>query len=346
VAHDQEPTANAAAEPVDGSAAGAVAAEAGSEAGADAGEAPVRRTRRERGAELYAAARARADAARARAEATRTDLEQRRSSNPWVDTGLRLHEANAVIGGIVLAGALAFRLFLFFIPYVFTFVVGLGQYSTTASAEEAAQAGGMSGLAATAVADAASMSQGARWTALATGAIATLWAARGLYRVMRLVYGLAWQVQLPSVRRPWLAPIVIVALTAGVGLNARGLKWTRDHLGGTGIGLTILAGVAMGALWLLVSLHLPRADGTRWVDVLPGAVLVGVGGQALHLATVVYFVGRVASLGERYGSMGTALGVLSWAYMLGWLMTMAAILNAVVHGVRNRPDAATRVTSP
>ena len=265
-----------------------------------------------------------------RAVATKESIEGRRPTSPLIDAGFRLGEHNRAVGGVVLAGALAFRIFIFSVPFVFVFFVTLGLYGSADSPADAASAGGMSGLAANMVSDASTASQGARLTALIAGTFAMLWAAYGLARVMRITHALVWRCGLNRLSRPWIAPLVVIGYTLAATGLLRLLKFARDHLGTLGSGVTVGALLVFAALWLGVSMMLPRDERTNWFDLVPGALLVGLGVQVLHLATVYYFTAKVSSLSERYGALGAALGLLSWCYVVGWLFAGSAVLNAVV----------------
>lgn len=273
-------------------------------------------------------------AARERALRRVSELEGRRHASPFIDAGFRLGETNRAVGGVVLAGAVAFRLFVFLVPLGFTYVVALGVYGDYGSPSDAARAGGLGGLAADVVQDASAASGGFQWTAVLTGAAATLWAGYGLARVLRIVHALSWRSPLRAPRHPLLLPVWPVGVTLAAMAVTRLMKAARDHLGAVGTGVTVAGLVAFGALWLVVSRQLPRAEGSGWPDLLPGAAMVAVGTQALHLATIWYFAARIDGLSERYGAMGTALGVLSWAYLVGWMCSMSGVLNAVVFEVR------------
>ena len=97
--------------------------------------------------------------------------------------------------------------------------------------------------------------------------------------------------------------------------------------------------VVPGSLWLWASTDVfPSAPGTTWRDMLPGAVLVGVGVQMLHVVTVVWIARSLESKSETYGALGAALTILLWAYLLGRLITAAASLNTVVWRQRSQPD--------
>ncbi len=107
--------------------------------------------------------------------------------------------------------------------------------------------------------------------------------------------------------------------------------------------LTELAALVL--LWLLVSRHLPHDTGAgSWYDFLPGALFVGFGVVAMRVAMVVYLAPASAGLFERYGSIGIALVMLTWAYWLGLIIVGSAELNAAVFRSRlNGPVSWRRV---
>ena len=74
---------------------------------------------------------------------------------------------------------------------------------------------------------------------------------------------------------------------------------------------------------------------------LPGALLFGIGVQALHIVTVVWIARSLESKSETYGALGAALTILLWAYLLGRLITASAALNVVLWGDRSGSRTAT-----
>src|ERR671937_1924735 len=74
--------------------------------------------------------RLKAEQARAldRIESTRKKIEAKRPESRFLDTAFGAFEHDVAAGGGVLAGAVAFRVFLFLVPYVFVIVTlfGLG----------------------------------------------------------------------------------------------------------------------------------------------------------------------------------------------------------------------------
>src|SRR6187200_512767 len=108
---------------------------------------------------------------RAAAERTRALLQERadrleraRPEVAALDVAFSTYERDRGAGGGLLAGALAYRFFFMLLPLVFLFVVGLGfldSVDNTAPAD-AAKSLGMSGAAASAVADSADLSSGSQ----------------------------------------------------------------------------------------------------------------------------------------------------------------------------------------
>ena len=98
---------------------------------------PARESVRERVAHL-----------RERAERTRAGIEARRADSASIDTAFDAVERDAQSGGGVLAAAVAFRLFMFLVPYAFVMCTGFGLASTAAGQDpgDAARSAGIGGL--------------------------------------------------------------------------------------------------------------------------------------------------------------------------------------------------------
>ena len=84
------------------------------------------------------------------------------------------------------------------------------------------------------------------------------------------------------------------------------------------------------ALWLGVSLLLPRDPRASWVALLPGSLLIGVGVWLIQLFSVYVLASRVDKASTLYGSLGVAAALLAWLYVLGRLIVAAAMLNATL----------------
>ena len=70
--------------------------------------------------------------------------------------------------------------------------------------------------------------------------------------------------------------------------------------------------------------------GSSWRDQLPGAVLVGLGTQLIHLAVVLYLAPKIGRSSELYGALGAATVLLLWLYLVARLIVAAAFLNAAL----------------
>ena len=85
--------------------------------------------------------------------------------------------------------------------------------------------------------------------------------------------------------------------------------------------------IPVGA-WLFVSWHMPHAPGVPWTTFVPGALFFGVGLEGLHLVTVYWIANAdLENKTDTYGAIGFALALLLWAYLLGRLITSAAVIN-------------------
>jgi uncharacterized BrkB/YihY/UPF0761 family membrane protein len=76
----------------------------------------------------------------------------------------------------------------------------------------------------------------------------------------------------------------------------------------------------------------------RWPDLLPGAVLVGLGLAVLQGLTADLIAPKLEHDAALYGSLGVSLVVLGWLYVVGRLIVSAPLLNAAL--VQHRRPAA------
>ena len=148
---------------------------------------------------------------RERAERTRAGIEARRADSASIATAFEAVERDAQSGGGVLAAAVAFRLFMFLVPYAFVMVTGFGLASTAAGQDpgDAARSAGIGGLLASAVASTSTLSLANRIVALVVGGFALALTARSLVGVLWIVHRLIWRVQPPRKPSPW-APLILV----------------------------------------------------------------------------------------------------------------------------------------
>ncbi len=255
--------------------------------------------------------------------------EAARSRHTTVDFGFRLLERDASIGGGLLAGALAYRLFVLLLPTALLFVSGLGLYADAAdkSTSEAAREAGLHGLIASQVASASASNAG--WLVFLLIVPVVLYATATLYRALAIVHAIVWQ---GSGRGARATPRGIGMLFGALLLviaAAQIVGWIRRHdqLGGLTALLVYL--VLAGGAWLLVSLHLPHRD-VAWHALLPGATLVGVGLLFVNVFNVYVTTRLVEGRADTYGALGIATALLLSLVIVGRLMVLSAELNALL----------------
>jgi len=269
-----------------------------------------------------------------RARILRGNVEAARADHASVDLGFTLVERDSAIGGGLLAGALAYRLFVLLLPTALLCVSGLGLYADTVdqSPAKVAKEAGLHGLIASQVASTASSN--ARWLVFVLMIPAVLYALAKLYRAIAIVHGLAWQGSGRGHRTtPKGVGILGAALVVVLGA-AELVGWIRRHdqLGG----LTALAVylVVVGGAWLIVSLQLPRRD-VRWTALVPGALLVGVGLLFINVFNVYVTTRLVEDRANTYGALGIAAALLLSLVLVGRVIVLSAELNAAVDDLRD-----------
>jgi len=279
-----------------------------------------------------AGARAGVTKAQSRAVDAYKRLEAARQTNHMVDAGFHFYERDLGAGGGVLAGALAFRLFLFAIPYVFVLITLFGSVADlqNESGQEAARTAGLTGLIGKSVADAQRQTSSTKVISIVVGLFALLLAARAVVKTLRAVHALAWRVPLTRLRNSTRAAAVLVAIIFGASLVATGVSKVRSERPGIGLLLGVSLIVVWGAAWLGISWLLPHAKDIPWTALIPGALLFGLVVWAMHLLTVFYFARKVSHASETYGAIGSAIGILLALYLIGRAMSASATLNATL----------------
>jgi uncharacterized BrkB/YihY/UPF0761 family membrane protein len=299
-----------------------------------AGSSPAEQARRERvEAEQVAhlgRLRARQAALRTRAGQLSERAEAERGRHGSVDAVYELVERDQEVGGGIIAGALAYRLFIWLLPLALVAVVGLGVVSDAASEspEQAADSVGLTGIVSGSVASAAESST--RWYALLIGIPVLLFATRSVLRALIGAHRLIWGDVRSAVPKPTLRATVrllalLVAAIAFIGVAGAARK--------SGVGLGVLASILVAVpyigIWLLVSLGLPHR-GTDWTALLPGAVLFGFGFEVLHLIGAYVLAPYSITKQGTYGVLGAAAVLLLALFMLSRLIVFTAMLNTTI----------------
>jgi membrane protein len=267
---------------------------------------------------------------REKAESVTAAAEARRDDSRLYDAVFLVYERNRLLPASLLVGALASRIVIYLIPFLAMLIFALGLYEDAGGAGTAA-ASSIADIFAQAVADSADASQGFRLAALIATTLAVVYAANSLGRLVRRSTALVWGVPYRRASRPWTTPAGVLALSA-VGMLVSSLgSWSQDWTLELLIGVLTVEFVFLVVLWLFVSWKLPHDPAaTRWSDFLPGAIVLAVGVVGLRVGMVVYFVPHSADLAQRYGSIGVALVMLTWAYWLWMIIIGGSEINAAL----------------
>jgi uncharacterized BrkB/YihY/UPF0761 family membrane protein len=226
-------------------------------------------------------------------------------------------------GGGLLAGGIAYRFFLWLVPFGLTVaaVLGLWAAEDPGSVENSAREFGIGAAAAETIASDLSGSAPSRSSLLALGLVLTLWFSLGAVRALRLAAAIAWQLKPTRVARPFHAVVAFNGLFLGVAAAA----------------LTLVA-VPTATAYAAIRLLPRRSD--DWRDLLPGAILVGIGTQGLQVAMVVYFAPKLESSSQLYGALGVAVTILVYLYVVARLVSISLFLDATLWERRTLAAAA------
>jgi membrane protein len=280
--------------------------------------------------------------ARARRSATeletraRREFERARDRHASVRILVQAFESDRRRAGGLLAGGLAYKIFLWQIPLVLFLVSAFGLVLDFAGDDPAdvARQTGMTAALASAIAKAVAASSSARWWLMLLGAFVTIWAGRGVYRGVRLVSELAWDARAPKGHS--LKGSLVVT---GIGLLAIAMQVLLlkafSALDVPGV-VEFLVGLFLASALSLWMLSLLPRDDASWPAVLPGAILFGVGLRLLGLAASTYFAVRLDRTSDLYGALGIAIVMMLYLFVLARLFVAAQFLNATLYRRRQR----------
>lgn len=284
-------------------------------------------------------ARARRSAAELETRARR-EFDHAREQHATVRLAVQAFESDRRRAGGLLAGGLAYRIFLWQIPLALFLVSAFGLATELSGDDPAdlARETGMTAALAGAISQAVAASQSARWWLLILGAFLTVWAGRGVYRGVRLVSELAWETRAPRVSSLKGSLAVTGFGVLAVALQAF-LPKLSEVLDIPGVIRFVLGLILASSLAFAVLRLLPHAD-APWTSLVPGAVLTGVGMRLLELAVSTYFASRLDHSNDLYGALGLAVVMMLFLFLVARIFVAAQFLNATLHR-RREPSAET-----
>lgn len=260
-----------------------------------------------------------------------------RNHVPGAEPALIALERETTAGGTLIAGGLAYRFFLWLLPFslVLASLASFWEREDPQSLESSAEDFGVSASAAHSMREAVEQSSHSSWYLLGVGLVFLMWFAIGVARALRLAHTVAWGVRRERFRRPIHGALLFTLFAVALIVVTASGQWLREQLGTGGLVVTLCLVLlyAAGALWMM--LLLPHAD-APWTALIPGAVIVGLGIQGLHLFASLYLVPKIGRTSALYGALGTATVILLWLYIIARLITLSAFLNATLWERRAR----------
>jgi uncharacterized BrkB/YihY/UPF0761 family membrane protein len=251
--------------------------------------------------------------------------------------------------GVLLASALAFRLFLWLMPLALLIAGVLAGISDSYAhaLSSAGKSAGVTGAASKEIVDALQSGQKSWWVAVLVGGVSWLWTTRTLIRNLTVVNAHAWAAPTPRPGQKAVltttvafAGLWVLAFAAAAGIH----KFDEVVPLGPVIGF-VLESAVFAAAWLVIDLRLPDSR-SSWTDLLPGCALFGVGFAALNLVSRVYLPYRISHASEMYGALGVAATILAWLLIIGQVIVSAGLLNSIWtdhrHPITSEPAAAAR----
>jgi len=249
---------------------------------------------------------------------------------PVVDAALRMYHRDQEAAGALTGSAVAFRLFLFFVPMLL-FVVGVaGFLAGFVSAEDVNKAAGLSGGLTKEIRAAFAQNGTTRWVALSVGFVGMLTAGRSLSRGLYAASAVAWR--LPVARGASLRVVgALFGLLCGMALVAVLVSRLKEDFGLAVASASFLPALIFYVLaWLGISMLLPRGTADPGA-LLPGAVLVGLTLAVMHAVSELYLPSNLDRASQLYGALGATIVTLGWFFIIGRAIAIAMELNAVIY---------------
>jgi uncharacterized BrkB/YihY/UPF0761 family membrane protein len=234
--------------------------------------------------------------------------------------------------GILLASAVAFRLFLWLMPTallvagILAGITGHRPDAVKATVHDA----GVTGAASQQIIS--SLEEGGHgwWVAVIVGVAGMVWTGRTLVRNLIMVHAHAWQVRPPKIRQRQAIATAAICAVAWLAILAVSVFVAQlDALGIFGVLVSALVQMTgLSLIWLFVTSRLPNAA-PGWVNLLPGALLFGMAVAAMHAFSRVYLPHRIEQSSNLYGALGIAAVFLAWLLIIGHIIVAAAMVNSI-----------------
>jgi uncharacterized BrkB/YihY/UPF0761 family membrane protein len=269
------------------------------------------------------------EAGRRQAHGASARASELRRRSPLVDAGFRVIERDRESAGTVLGSAIAFRLFLFFVPLLLVLVGLTGIIGSREQADDLNEEAGLGGVMADQIRAAFDQPTSSQWVALLSGVVGVLWTGRSLTRVLAGSSGLAWRTT-GKVTTPVRVIGAVIGVMTGVALLTAIVNRIRAAAGVAVAGLSLAAVFAVYVVLIaILMVSLPRTTPDPGAA-LPGAAFVAVEFVGLQAVSQLYLPGQFADASSLYGGIGVAVVTLGWFFFVGRGLAFAFSLNAAL----------------
>jgi uncharacterized BrkB/YihY/UPF0761 family membrane protein len=239
-------------------------------------------------------------------------------------------DRDSEVGGGIIAGALAYRLFIWLLPLALVAVAGLGIAgdASSESPEAEAKSLGMQGLISSSISHAADSPN--RRYAVLIGIPVLLWATRSVLRVLIGAHRLVWTDDRRRAPKPKpVATLRFLALLLCFVVVSAAASAARASSPGLGLLVTLFALVLYAGLWLLISVRLPHRE-SHWAALIPGALVFGLGIELIQVGIVYFLTPYALAKQGTYGALGVAAALLVALFLVSRLIVASAVVNATL----------------
>jgi membrane protein len=240
------------------------------------------------------------------------------------DFGLRSLRRFVNIEGAQLATVIAAQAFTSLIPFV---VVGsaLGPGDEDL-ADRIVERFSLDGSAARSVRslfnDAGEVESTVTWVGIVILVLSTLSFTRAMQRMFQRAYGM----QPSGPKDMWRGLVWLAGFAVWIAISSM----LRDEL--KDLGSVVLAIAATGVTGTILWLWTPAIllGAVEWRRLMPGAVVSGVLGGLVGVASGIYVPILMTWSADRYGLIGIAFSMQSWLLVMGFVVVIGAVVGAVV----------------
>jgi YihY family inner membrane protein len=171
--------------------------------------------------------------------------------------------------------------------------------------------------------------------ALVIGLVLAVWAGMGCMQAAQDGMSAVWNV--PRIEQPSfvakrlrsLGTLLVIGAALVVGTAAMQAITLVPDLPGAARVAGIIVTTAVNIGLFLVVFQVLNPERHPWRQLLPGAIVGGVGYTLLQALGQWYVNRTVKGAADTYGTFAVVIGLLSWLYLLGQLLLVAAEVNVV-----------------